>query len=200
MLKKFLYTIIILLVITAAFFYSTNFFATNKPRIKLFLKTLHKSFAEVQAEFAGLNCKNLNEAEKTNGFDGLVTAYCQPKSQSFATRQEFLCSVGLNCSCPKGRSKTKDCQSSTLSWSSCLDFNDKNISYCDQTADQSSPDAGQVAADWACFPKKSIVNIGGLDYTVTDKGSAIKGRRFDIWVNDCQEVDKKTGIYTIKIQ
>ena len=93
-----------------------------------------------------------------------------------------------------------DCTSNnSFSWSSCLDFADQEIDYCHQTASQIQPQAGHVAADWHCFEPNSIININNSDYIVTDKGSAITGRRFDIWFDDCQDALKVLGIYPVKI-
>lgn len=196
--KKILFIIIIVLLFVSLQVIN-NYIQPNLPRLKLAVKMLNKTFAEVQADFSSQDCKKFSDEEKANGFEGLVTAYCKPKAAEFKSRQEFLCAVGLNCSCPNGRNQTKDCESSTLKWSSCLDFNENKSAYCDQTADQSEPTAGHVAADWSCFPQNTRININEQIYTVVDKGSAIKGRRFDVWYDDCRDIEKKTGIYNIKI-
>jgi len=165
--------------------------------LKIYKKLLFKPLDEIRDEYAAMDCKNLSEGEKKNGFEAFITAYCKPIVENYKNRKEFLCSVGLNCSCPAGRNEEKICSSNTFSWSPCLDFNDKLTPYCDKTASGEIPKEGEVAADWRCFPNKSTVNIKGKNYIVTDKGSIIKGRRFDIWFNNCQDTFMKTGIYNV---
>lgn len=157
---------------------------------------------EEQEKFASQGCPS--EAERTGGFAAFTTAYCRPTTSTnygdtSQARKDFLCKVGLNCSCPAGRSPTNDCQNSQgFGWKSCSDFDDKNLAYCNQTASGGEPSSGQVAADWSCFSKNSSVCINGTTYAVTDKGSAIKGRRFDIWVNDCSQAGNYTGTVNVK--
>lgn len=153
--------------------------------------------AEEQEKYSAQGCPS--ETEKIGGFTAFATAYCRPRTSTnygdaTAQRKDFLCSVGLNCRCPSGRSSTNDCRNGKgFGWKSCLDFNDKTTAYCDQTANGGAPASGQVAADWSCFNKNSSVCINGTTYSVTDQGSAIKGRRFDIWVNDCSAAGAYTG-------
>lgn len=196
-MKKILIIIFIALLIPSCFWLFGKY-KNNIVRIKLAQKLLTKSLSEVQEEFASMDCKKFTDKEKAQGFEALVTAYCRPEPSEFDNREDFLCAVGLNCSCPNGRVASKDCHSSSLSWSSCVDFNDKEASYCHKTASQVAPEKGQVAADWSCFPKGTNIKIGENKYTVTDKGSAIKGRRFDIWIASCRDTIKKTGIYQVK--
>jgi len=193
MIKKY-FIIIFIILIVGAIYINKNYDLTH---LKIYKMLLFKSLDEIRDEYALKDCKNFSEKEKNNGFDAFVTAYCKPLSENYNDRKEFLCALGLNCSCPAGRNDEKDCSSNSLSWSSCLDFNDKKTSYCDKTASGEIPQEGEVAADWDCFPKKSIVNINNKNYKVTDKGSIIKGRRFDIWFQNCQDTFMKTGIYKI---
>ena len=159
--------------------------------------------ASEQNAYASMACPS--DAEKTGGFKIQATAYCQPKTTSnygenTAERKKFLCNIGLNCSCPSSRNSTNDCSNSKgFSWSSCNDFNDKTVAYCNATAGGGQPGAGQIAADWSCFNKNSSLCINGTNYTVTDKGGAIKGRRADIWVNNCNDAGAYTGTFDAKV-
>jgi len=159
------------------------------------------SLADIKEKFTSMSMPSKEEMK--GGFTAFVTGYCQPKASDFKTRKDFLCAVGLNCSCPgglPGRDVKGTCgpNSNGFSWSSCLDFNENTTKYCHQTASGGMPQEGQVAADWTYFPKLSKVCIGGITYTVTDQGSAIKGRRFDIWQNSCSNARKITGSYSVK--
>jgi len=168
-------------------------------KIKLFCHLLFHSLEEVRRDYAARDCSGFSATEIRRGsFDALVTGYCKPRAENFANRQDFLCAVGLNCSCPNGRDEAAGCaMGGSLVWSPCHDFDDQNTDYCHQTASQSKPQAGTVAADWHCFPQNSTVTINGQDYQVTDRGAAITGRRFDIWFDNCQDAFKVLGIYQI---
>jgi 3D (Asp-Asp-Asp) domain-containing protein len=171
------------------------------PKIKLFGKLLTKSLENVREDYAKKSCSDFSEAEIKQGyFEALVTGYCKPNPRNFKNRDDFLCAVGLNCSCPNGRNETAGCAlGGSLAWSPCHDFDDQTIPYCHQTATGAEPKPGDVAVDWSCFAKGSIVNINERDYRVTDKGAAITGRRADIWFADCQDAFKVIGIYKIRI-
>ncbi len=169
-------------------------------RFKLYRLLLTKPLDEIRSDYAAQSCTKFSEKEKQEGtFEAFVTGYCKPKTADYKNRQDFLCSVALNCSCPEGKSKDANCASSSLSWQGCKDFNDSKTAYCHQTASTVAPEAGHLAADWSCFPEKSEIVIDEKKYTVTDKGGIIKGRRFDIWFDDCDEATKATGIYKVKL-
>lgn len=171
------------------------------PKIKLFQHLFFNSLDKVRQDYASRSCVAFSPTEIKQGyFEALVTGYCKPQAANFANRSDFLCAVGLNCSCPNGRNDTAGCAlGESFVWSPCQEFDDQTVSYCDQTASQTKPQAGTVAADWSCFPKNSTINIDKKNYLVTDKGSAIKGRRFDIWFDDCRDAFKVLGIYKIAI-
>lgn len=159
-----------------------------------------KPLPQVIDQYAVLPCNRFNDQEKKQGyFDALVTGYCRPLSAAFKVRHDFLCAVGLNCTCPDGREDRFTCGSSGLTWGACKDFNDQKKTYCNQTATFTQPIPGTAAADWSCFPAGSQIEVAGQKYTVTDKGSAIKGRRVDLWFDDCQAAFKAIGIYQVKI-
>jgi 3D (Asp-Asp-Asp) domain-containing protein len=170
-------------------------------KLRLLGRLLFNSLDQVRQDYASRSCSQFSAQELTSGqFDALVTGYCKPQAGDFANRSDFLCAVALNCSCPNGRDETAGCAlGQSFVWSPCKEFDDKTIEYCHQTASQTKPQAGTLAADWSCFPKNSLININGHDYQVTDKGSAIKGRRFDIWFDNCQDAFQVMGIYKIAI-
>lgn len=168
-------------------------------RFKMYRLLLTKPLDEIRNDYAKKSCQNFSEQEKKDGhFEAFVTGYCKPQSKDFQTRQNFLCSVALNCSCPNGKETEKNCSSSSLQWQGCKDFNESEVDYCHQTASTLKPEIGHIAADWDCFAKNSEIEIDSKKYSVTDKGGIIKGRRFDIWFDDCSEAEKATGIYNVK--
>lgn len=157
---------------------------------------------DLTKKYQSMDCSSITKEELAKGFTTLVTGYCRPKTNtaygtSSASRKDFLCSVGLNCSCPGNKKGAKNdcCNSKGYCWTPCADFDDKTTTYCNQTAAGGEPGVGQIAADWKCFPKDSTVCIGGKNYKVTDKGSAIKGTRFDVWTDNCSEAYSLTGEY-----
>ncbi len=159
-----------------------------------------KPLEDLTNKYASASCPNSDE--KSSGFEALVTGYCKPSLETYnSNKTNFLCSVGLNCSCPSSTGRSTEascCNSQNYCWKPCNDFDPNNAQYCDATASGGTPEVGQVAADWSCFAKGSTVNIKGLGlFTVTDKGSAIKGRRFDVWVNDCSQAQTITKTYSI---
>ncbi len=162
--------------------------------------------SQVEQQYAQTSCSSLTDAQKQSGISALITGYCQPTTttqygDTSSARHDFLCQVGLNCSCPSGtgRNGSHDCSNSKgFTWSSCNDFDNKNVPYCQQTASGGSPTSGSVAADWSCFPKLSNICINGQTYTVTDKGSAITGSRIDVWTDNCAQAYNITGTYIIK--
>lgn len=169
-------------------------------RLTLYRRLLTQSLDEIRNDYANRSCTVFSEAEQQSGsFEAFVTGYCKPQAQDFANREEFLCSTALNCSCPNGLTQEKNCHASSFSWQGCNEFDDQATDYCHQTASTVKPETGHVAADWSCFPKNSQVEIDDQTYTITDKGSLIKGRRFDIWFEDCRQAEKSTGIYQVKI-
>jgi 3D (Asp-Asp-Asp) domain-containing protein len=169
-------------------------------RFKMYRLLLTKPLDEIRNDYAKKSCQIFSQHEKNDGyFEAFVTGYCKPKTSDFQERKNFLCSVALNCSCPNGTEKEKNCSSSSLSWQGCKEFDDTKVDYCHQTASTLKPEAGHIAADWGCFAKNSEVEIDNKKYSVTDKGGIIKGRRFDIWFDTCSEAEKTTGIYKVKI-
>ncbi|MDD4412880.1 MAG: 3D domain-containing protein [Patescibacteria group bacterium] len=197
LIKKILFGLIIIALVCGSLFliFKDNF------KFKLIRQMIVRPLAEVMSQYQNQACDSFSEQELAQGyFEALVTGYCRPSANNFADRHQFLCSVGLNCACPAGRAEVADCQGrSGLTWSACKDFDDATVDYCHQTASQSQPQSGSAAADWHCFNKNSIVEIENKKYLITDKGSAITGRRFDLWFDNCQDALEAIGIYKVKI-
>lgn len=144
--------------------------------------------------YASAGCPTTDELK--NGFSAGITEYCKPKREDFKNETDFLCAVAMNCSCPaSGKSSEKSCQSSTMSWAPCMPFDDKAVSYCNKTASGSAPQPGRtVAADTSCSGIKfgAQLDICGKTYTVEDTGGAIKGKRFDVFIDDCKQAKSYT--------
>lgn len=198
-MKKILFVILIASLILLSLFWAIA--GWQGPKIKLFSKLLTKSLENVREDYAKESCSEFSQQEINQGyFEALVTGYCKPEPRSFKNRDDFLCAVGLNCSCPNGRDESAGCAlGGSLAWSPCKDFDDQITPYCHQTATGVEPKPGDVAVDWNCWSKNSVVGINGQNYHVTDKGSAITGRRADIWFTNCQDAFKVIGIYKITI-
>jgi 3D (Asp-Asp-Asp) domain-containing protein len=198
-MKRFLLiTCLIIIIISLPLFLLSR---GQNNKLKLFSQLIFNSLDKVKQNYTNSSCNQFSDKEKKQGyFEALVTGYCKPKASDFKNRSDFLCAVGLNCSCPNGRDESSGCAlGQSFVWSPCQEFDDKKTDYCHQTASQSKPQTGTVAADWTCFSQNSTINIDGKDYLVTDKGSAIKGRRIDIWFDNCQDAFKVMGIYKIAI-
>ena len=129
----------------------------------------------------GTGCPS--EAELAQGVRAELTAYSRPRPENFSNDSDFLCAVGLNCSCPSGRSSTRSCRGGKLTWSPCESFNPNTTAYCNQTASGQAPREGTIAAD-KCFSFGTQLCINNQTYTVTDRGSAITGTHFDLWMDD----------------
>ncbi len=169
-------------------------------KFKFYRLLLTKSIEDIREDYALKSCQDFSEEERHSGyFEAFVTGYCKPDIKNYKTRQDFLCALALNCSCPNGISQLAKCSSNSLTWSACNDFDNTKIAYCDKTASSLEPEDGHIAADWSCFPLHTVLEIDNKTYYVTDKGGIIKGRRIDIWFNDCTEALKATGIYKVKI-
>ncbi|MDD2807418.1 MAG: hypothetical protein PHW95_02785 [Patescibacteria group bacterium] len=131
----------------------------------------------------GAGCPDATESAQ--GYTAVLTSYARPTPQNFTSDDAFLCAVGLNCSCPSGtgRDNGRSCSFGSLTWHPCVSFDANTTPYCNQTASGQAPRVGTVAAD-PCFPFGTQLCINGETYTVTDRGSAITGRHFDLWSDD----------------
>lgn len=163
-----------------------------------------KKLDELQRQYSA-SCPT--EDEQKNGYTAFTTGYCKPEasasdiSNGYYTGTNFLCKVGLNCTCPNGQNTAggRTCGSS-YAWYPCKQFS-VSQSYCNQTASGGEPSSGQVAADWNCagINKFTTLCIDGKIYQVTDQGGAIKGKRIDIFVDDCDDAGSVTGEKSVKI-
>ncbi|HRH32743.1 MAG TPA: 3D domain-containing protein [bacterium] len=119
----------------------------------------------------------------------------------WANTTKFFCAVGLNCTCPKGH--TSDTACNTGKNIKCNYF-DVSTPYCNRNAAGKEPKAGDVAADLSCFSKGDQICLTGprgkKTLTINDTGSAIKGRRLDIFTgNDYQAACTSTGIVNVTL-
>jgi 3D (Asp-Asp-Asp) domain-containing protein len=199
MIKKIIKIIVIICLGYGVFLVTTEDGA-YWTKFKLYRLLLTKPLETIRDDYSRQSCKEFSAEEEAGGtFEAFVTGYCRPRAAHYKDRKEFLCAVGLNCSCPKGVATDQNCASNSIRWNACTDFNEATTAYCNQTASTLEPKQGHVAADWSCFPKGTALQIDNTNYHVTDKGGVIKGRRIDIWFDDCDEALKATGIYKIKI-
>lgn len=126
-----------------------------------------------------------------------TTGYYKPPYQN---NQKFFCDVGLQCSCPNGSQQLAGNKALCgHPYKYCSPF-PSTTDYCTSTASGVKPDIGQIAAD-TCFSFGDKVCLGGkITLTVTDRGSAIKGRRFDIFSgNDRQTALAKSGVVSVTL-
>lgn len=197
--KKFIKIALIIILGYSIFLISTEDGA-YWTKFKFYRLLLTKPIEKIRDDYSRQSCKQFSQKEiADNYFEAFITGYCRPQAKEYNNRKDFLCAVALNCSCPNGINQKEKCSSNSLTWFSCNDFNEEKNTYCDKTASSLEPETGHVAADWECFPKNTLLEIDKKNYKVTDKGGVIKGRRIDIWFNDCQEALKATGIYQVKI-
>lgn len=137
-------------------------------------------------------------------FDGgkavefFTTGYYKPP---YEDSQKFFCDVGLQCSCPSGSTQIGPNKSLCKhKYKYCSPF-PSGTPYCTNTASGIAPAVGHIAADGGCFQFGDKVCLGGkITLTVTDRGSAIKGRRFDIFTGtDRNAALGKTGIASVTL-
>lgn len=127
-----------------------------------------------------------------------TTGYYKPP---YENSQKFFCDVGLQCSCPTGSSQIGPNKSLCgHKYKYCSPF-PAGIPYCNKTASGDEPQVGHIAADGNCFNFGDKVCLGGkITLTVTDRGSAIKGRRFDIFSGqDRNTALAKTGVVLVTL-
>lgn len=162
--------------------------------------------------------------ELTNGVSFYATGYCKP---TWEDTEKFYCFVAMNCSCPPctaeaikdgsckqtstgGRDPRKNCDKwfgkNHPNYQPCAAFT-SDINYCNKTGNGSAPIAGSTIA--------GPINCAGMGYgnticatssdgtkktyTITDTGSAITGKRIDIWTgSDCSKANQVTGVVNVK--
>jgi 3D (Asp-Asp-Asp) domain-containing protein len=132
--------------------------------------------------------------ELKSGVTFFATGYYKP---DWKNTHAFFCDIGMNCSCPNGRSKTEVCEMYNLGYTyyACNYF-DADVPYCNSPALED----GDIAADLTCLDRGSKICVDGKkEYTVKDSGGAIKGRRIDVWSgNNLNKAYKNTGTVTVK--
>ncbi len=146
-------------------------------------------------EYSAKECPT--EDELATGVKFYATGYYKPK---WGDTHEALCDIGMNCTCPNGRS-TIVCEMYHLSqpYYQCNPF-PEDMEYCNIPA----LSTGDIAADQTCLKKDSkicVTDSGGkkTTYTVKDSGGAIKKRRIDIWSgSSLSAAYNNTGVVTVK--
>lgn len=113
----------------------------------------------------------------------------------------FFCDVGLQCSCPPGVKQLPGNKALCKHKYKYCDKFPQGTPYCTQNAAGHEPRMGEIAADGDCFNTGDKVCLGGkITLTVADRGSAIKGRRFDIWSGTSREnALANTGVASITL-
>jgi 3D (Asp-Asp-Asp) domain-containing protein len=129
----------------------------------------------------------------------------------------FFCAVAMECSCPRGLDTTKRCYSGgkyspsgeRQGWYPCSPFG-RSVPYCDglagdgsgqQEAAKYSPNK-TVAADKDCFSVRAGCQIlvdGSTTLTITDSGSGIRGRRFDLYTTKGGSPSVSSGSHKVKV-
>jgi hypothetical protein len=144
------------------------------------------------------NCAT--DQELKDGVTFYATGYYKPAYNP--NNPDFWCIIAMQCSCPNGRDTSKNCDNlygkTFPGYAPCKPF-DANIPYCNLTANGTAPQIGTIAGpDCGNLPANTKVCFKGTTYTITDKGSGIKGKRIDIWSGDSlQTAMNHTGVGTL---
>lgn len=143
--------------------------------------------------------QNCNRSIFSGGaIEFFTTGYYKPP---YENSQKFFCDVGLQCSCPSGSSQIGPNKGLCKhNYKYCSPFV-AGTPYCNKTASGIEPQVGHIAADGSCFNFGDKICLGGkITLTVTDRGSAIKGRRFDIFSGEDRNAAlAKTGIALVTL-
>jgi hypothetical protein len=144
------------------------------------------------------------DQELKDGVNFYATGYCKP---TWSDTKKFFCAIAMNCSCPVGvgLNTSENCDeffvtlaSKGKHYSPCNQF-PQTADYCNRTSSGAAPYIGSIAG-----PNCSNLNYGdkvcfnGKEYTITDTGSAIQGKRIDIWTGGCAGASSVTGSGTLK--
>jgi len=142
-----------------------------------------------------------SDSELTNGVNFYATGYCKPEWEN---TEKFFCFIAMNCSCPKNeRDRSKNCDKwfgkTNPGYAPCKPFA-KDTAYCNAAANGAQPYIGSIAGpNCSNLPLGSQVCFDNKTYTITDRGSAIQGKRIDIWTGtDCGKANQVTGVGTLK--
>jgi len=122
------------------------------------------------------------DTELKNGVEFYATGYYKPAWENTA---DFFCVVAMQCSCPNGPDKSKNCDhlygKTYPGYRPCLPFTE-STPYCNAMASGGEPQIGDIAGpDCANLPFGTQVCFKGKTYTIKDRGGGIKGKRIDIW-------------------
>jgi len=137
--------------------------------------------AAVAAAAAG--CPDTSQA--SSGFSALITSYCHPKFDDYASLDDYCCAAEMNCSCPGSgaHDSSKSCPGGRHP---CADCN-ATVEICNHTSAGPAPSSDVVAADYSCFPQGEKICIKDKTYTVGDQGQLIKGAHFDVFNENCAD-------------
>jgi len=147
--------------------------------------------------YKGLSCdKSIFDGGKSVEF--FTTGYYKPGP--WKDSWSFFCDVGLQCSCPPGVKQIGPNKSLCKHGYKYCDKFSSTTPYCTNNAAGHEPKIGEIAAA-NCFKVGDKVCLGGkLTLTVADRGSAIQGRRFDIWSgNDKKLALSNTGVVSVTL-
>jgi hypothetical protein len=145
--------------------------------------------------YRNANCAT--DQELKNGVDFYATGYCRP---TWADTKKFYCAIAMNCSCPGGDAGVDTSQNCDeffpkfKNYHPCKPFT-KDTSYCNATKSGTPPGPGTIAGPIKCgnLSLGDKVCFNGKNYTITDSGGAIEGKRIDIWTGDCSGASSVTG-------
>ncbi|MBD3359900.1 MAG: hypothetical protein GF365_04315 [Candidatus Buchananbacteria bacterium] len=134
-------------------------------------------------------------------FEVFFTNYYFPQYGESYGNNDFFCNVGMQCSCPKGKDTSRQCNYGKR-YNPCAYF-PKGTPYCNATASGRPPKANYtVAADDSCFKygcKFTIQGSASNTYEIMDTGSWIKNRHMDLFVGTRSNINKIHGVYTINL-
>lgn len=165
-----------------------------------------KKIEELAAKRAGGTAetyKNMScptTAELQAGVNVYATGYYQPPR---GNDHRSLCIIAMNCSCPDppGRNMGENCDDifpDIKNYRPCNPF-PETTPYCTSTASGKMPLTGDIAAP-DCVPLGTTVCVDNKTYKVADRGSAIQGRRIDIWSGSSLDAAlNNTGETTMKL-
>jgi len=165
------------------------------------IKLAKEYLGQTSQEYKTATCASAEELKV--GVNFYATGYYKPKWED---TEEFRCVVAMQCTCPNGQDKTKNCDflygKLYPGYNPCKEFA-QNVPYCNMTSSGTMPKDGDIAGPNNCtstLPPGTKVCFNGKTYTITDSGGGIKGRRIDIWSGeDLKKAYSVTGIGKLTI-
>lgn len=168
----------------------------------------HPELSAPLEQYKAMGCPS--KSELAGGVTFFGTGYYKPSYGDKEAYQSFECNVGMQCSCPNGRSKTAVCSvNSGMKWHPCISFQ-RGTDYCNHTSSGVAPRAFRSAAVSGCINKGTVFKVFGSNQATAnstvwyaeDTGGAIKGRRIDMYTGEgpaaFQTAVQATGVITIK--